>query len=385
MTIPIAGSEAIRESKFAGKHSPHLLFILDEADAIDDSVYRGIESCMSGGHARLLCMYNPRAEVGAAYRMVRDGRANVVKLSAFTHPNVTTGKDKIPGAVTRQTTVRRINEWTRPLKADESRDSECFTLPGYLKGAVAKSQSGMDYLPLKPGQYKVMNPAFSYMVLGEYPAQGSTKLISREWISAARARWDGYVAQNGENPPAFTPPVAGLDVAEFGTDANCLLFRYGGFVSRIITWSGIDINEKASKAAKICQEKGASRVNVDSIGIGASAPGQMTGKGVAAVGVKTSYKPTQSCDVGEFSRLRDELWWLCREWLRTDPGAMLPPDEMLLEELLCPTYAVENGKIRIMQKKIMRELLKRSQDRADALVLTFAKSGFFAGSVFKII
>ena len=31
-----------------------------------------IESCMSGGFARLLVMFNPRAEVGEAYRMIRD-------------------------------------------------------------------------------------------------------------------------------------------------------------------------------------------------------------------------------------------------------------------------------------------------------------------------
>jgi len=52
---------------------------------------------------------------------------------------------------------------------------------------------------------------------------------------------------------------------------------------------------------------------------------------------------------------------------------MLPSDELLLEELLCPTYAVENGKIRVMQKKVMRELLKRSPDRVDSLCLTFYK------------
>jgi hypothetical protein len=50
---------------------------------------------------------------------------------------------------------------------------------------------------------------------------------------------------------------------------------------------------------------------------------------------------------------------------------MLPPDEMLLEELSCPTYEVRNGKIEIIQKTTMRELLKRSPDRADALCLTF--------------
>ena len=68
------------------------------------------------------------------------------------------------------------------------------------------------------------------------------------------------------------------------------------------------------------------------------------------------------------------MWWLCREWLRTDPGAMLPPDEMLIEELTVPTYAVYNGKIKVMKKDLMRELLKRSPDRADALVPHFLRT-----------
>ena len=52
---------------------------------------------------------------------------------------------------------------------------------------------------------------------------------------------------------------------------------------------------------------------------------------------------------------------------------------MGLEELLTPTYEIANGKVRVMRKEIMRELLKRSPDRADALCLTFAPSGFFGG------
>ncbi len=200
---------------------------MDEADAVPDEVFKGIESCMSGGNARLLCMFNPRQEQGEVYRMIRDGRANVARLNAFDHPNVVTGKDEIPGAVTRATTVRRINEWARPLNADEQKDSECFKLPAFLEGATARSQSGQQYQPLKPGYYKVMNPAFSYMVLGQYPAQGSTKLISREWVSAARSRWDSYVIEHGEKPPAFSSPIAGLDVAEYGTDAFIEFYSNG--------------------------------------------------------------------------------------------------------------------------------------------------------------
>jgi hypothetical protein len=65
--------------------------------------------------------------------------------------------------VTRQTTVRRINEWCRPLAAGEVPDSECFELPFFLTGAVAKSQSGAQYPPLKAGWYRVMEPAFYYL------------------------------------------------------------------------------------------------------------------------------------------------------------------------------------------------------------------------------
>ncbi len=58
---------------------------------------------------------------------------------------------------------------------------------------------------------------------------------------------------------------------------------------------------------------------------------------------------------------------------------MLPPDEMLTEELSIPTYEIKNGKVKVMDKKTMRGLLKRSPDRADALCLTFAPEGLFEG------
>ena len=82
---------------------------------------------------------------------------------------------------------------------------------------------------------------------------------------------------------------------------------------------------------------------------------------------KVASSPTEKTELGEFQILRDQLWWACREWLRTDTGAMLPPDELLVEELQTPTYEVVNGKVRVMKKATMKELLKRSPDRGDAL------------------
>jgi hypothetical protein len=371
VTIPMSGTDAEREAKFSGKHSPNLLFLVDEGDAVPDSVFRGIDSCMSGGNARLLIMFNPRQEAGSAYRMIRDGMANVVSLSAFNHPNVTSGEDVIPGAVTRDTVVRRINDWCRPLNPDETPDSDCFKLPEFLEGVVGKSLAGKNYEPLKPGSYKIMESAFSYMVLGKYPSQGSDQLIARQWVDAARRRWDNYVKERGED--AITKNVAGIqgqDIAEFGDDANCACFRYDNFVSRLVTWSGLDLSFTTDRAVEEYQKRNIRQCMVDGTGVGAGISPAMCRKGCHAYSIKVASSPTWSTELGDFKIIRDQLWWSVREWLRTEP-AMLPPDEWLLEELLVPTYDTKTGKVKVMRKDIMKECLKRSPDRADALCLTF--------------
>ncbi len=104
----------------------------------------------------------------------------------------------------------------------------------------------------------------------------------------------------------------------------------------------------------------------------------MRGKGLSANRVMVASSPTQKSELGEFQILRDQLWWRCREWLRTDPGAMLPPDEELIEELTVPTYEVQKGKIRVMKSETIRELLKRSADKAASLCLTFYQGGLFS-------
>jgi hypothetical protein len=224
---------------------------------------------------------------------------------------------------------------------------------------------------LRPGWYKIIEPAFSYMVRGQYPAQASTQLISREWINRARARWDTYVAEYGEVAPDGTRAVMGLDVGEFGTDANVACFRYSGFVERLIPWGGVDTLVTANRAAEEYRARRVRFCNVDATGVGAGVAPVMKTKGCRANPVKVAATATERTELGEFRNLRSQLWWSCREWLRTDMGAMLPPDNDLLEELATPTYEVRSGKIEVMQKPTMRELLKRSPDRADALCLTF--------------
>lgn len=372
VTIPTQGTESQREGRFSGKHAPYIMFIFDEGDAIPNECYRGAESCMSGGHARLLAMFNPRHESGILYQKEKKKVINVVGLTAFTHPNVTTGEDIYPGAVDRPTTIRRIHEWTEPLLPGERIDAECFEVPDFLVGQTAVSPAGQSYPPLQAGWRRIIEPSFSYMVLGQYPAVAEGQLISRAWVNNARARWDSYVSQHGRRPPMGIKPILGLDVAEMGVDSNVLASRYGGYLAPLESWSEIDVNETAEIAADHYFNFGAQFIAVDGTGVGAGiAPKMERDFQAEAYSVKMNSKPSFEVEEGEFTHMRDQLWWMLREWLRHDRSAMLPPDEKLLEELVTPTYAITSGKIKIMKKDDMKSLLGRSPDRAEALTLTF--------------
>jgi len=385
VSIPTSGSPEQREAKFSGKHAPALLFIVDEGDAVPDEVYKGIESCMSGGFVRLLIMYNPRAESGTPYRYARDGRGNVISLSAFTHPNVITGENVVDGAVSRETVVRRINEWTEPLKRGERPAEDCFEIPDFLVGSSSANHNGGGYAPLEAGYRRIIDPAFSYMVLGEYPSKGGNQLISRTSIAKARSRYDVYVAKHGRKPPVGVKAIGGLDVADEGDDHNAACFRYGGYVPMIETWRGVDPLRAADYFLDMLKDpededeelKGEEidLVNVDGTGVGASSAPYLQRQGLDARKIMVASSPTYDIEQGEFGILRDQLFWSLREWLRTDTGAMLPPDEKLLEELKTPTYSIKNGKIKVMDKDTMKKALGRSPDRMDALCLTFANEG----------
>lgn len=364
----------------SGKHAPHLLFIVDEGDAVPDEIYEGIDGCMSGGLARLLVMFNPKAQQGPVYQMEQEQRAHIIGLSALNHPNVLSGNDIIPGAVTREVIVRRINQWTRPaVEGENPSETRKFEVPDFLIGTVATSLQGIPYPPLKGGMRVIMESAFSYKVCGKYPEQGENQLISAEAINLARLRWDNYVAEHGEVPPNVRPKL-GLDIAEYGQDFNAPILRYGNFVPRVEKiWQGVDPTVSGEKAAEICSKHNVDMLYVDGTGYGSSVAPQVSkikpkpSPNLRCISVKVAEKPDPSIvsELGEFFQLRDQLWWACREWIRTEE-AMLPPEPMMTEELLTPTYRIDDrGKIHMMDKDTMREKLKRSPNYADALVLTF--------------
>lgn len=386
LVIPTSGTPAEREAKFSGKHAPHLLFIVDEGDAVPASVYRGIESCMSGGHARLLIMFNPRADRGYVANMVKRRQGNIIYLSAFDHPNVISGENKIPGAVTRENVVMRINDMTTPLASSEKPSVDCFEVPAFLVNTTTEDKAGVTYPPLPAGHRRVHNMEFFYKVIGQYPPESESQLISKVYCENAKSRWLAYVAMYGEVPPPQTIPICALDVAD-GGDLNVLTQKWGTWIPRLRAWEGVDPEAAAVKTAGIVKslEVDITKVivNVDSTGVGAGVPGRLRGLGLtSAKRIMVASAPTinikasqaDKAEAVEFYQLRDQLWWSAMLWLKNDTGAMIPPDDELEEELTTPTYwkGERDGKIRISTRETMIESLGRSPDKASSLVLLFS-------------
>jgi hypothetical protein len=387
VAIPTSGSKEDREAKFSGKHAPYLLFILDEGDAIPDEVYKGIDGCASGGVTRILIMFNPKAKRGPVYNKEKAAQANVVELSAFNHPNVFTGNDLIPGAVTRDATVKRINEWTREfVEGENEHQVETFDIPDFLVGETAVSDSGRIYQPLQAGKRVITEPQFCYKVLGKYPAQSESQLINEEWINAARDRYDEYLAKYGERSLPGMRPRLGVDIAEFGVDYNVLFRRYANLVLPAHRWSGLDSDASADKILEFYYQFNAEMALIDGIGVGSNVAPKLVREDrkkrpghddpVRAVSVIFSEKPSPiiKTELGDFYQKRDQLWWAMREWLKNPENeAMLPPINDLVEELMTATYSTDKhgGKITVMSKDEFRDILKRSPNYADALALTF--------------
>jgi hypothetical protein len=342
---------------------------------------------MSNEHPRLLILFNPRAPQGKIFDMESNGRAKVVELTAFAHPNVITGREVIPGAVSRSVTVKRINEWTRPLARGEKADSSCFEVPDFLVGTTTVSDSGINYPPLPGGFRKVFIDEFWYMTLAKYPSSGVHQLVAPEWVDMAIGRGRERRKEFGDNPPTGIRPILGLDCAEYGGDNNSLAIRYDYYIAPLESWGGLDTTETTDKTLVIYKQLDPEILQIDALGVGSTIAPLIVRLGrdenppvdVCAFAVKVSREPSKMtfADQGEFYSIRDEIWWRLREFLRTNPNAILPDDPLLAQEIKTATYTYTDsagrsgGKIKVMSKEEFRKQLKRSPDRADGVCLTF--------------
>jgi hypothetical protein len=409
--FPQSGEDAKKIAAWKGKHAPHQI-IIDEADGIEPVFWTAIEMCLTGEDEHLLCLFNPNTPLGQVYDWVRTGWGHVVHISAFDHPNVITGENRIPGAVSREKVVYEILDKSRPHVDEEAEegamDLRLFEVPRYLVGCHAEIRGRRRVLGA--GLRLVTDGRLDTEILGRYPAQSRQRLFQDAHIDAARLRYDLYVAEHGERRPVGVAPVLGVDPSEGGEgDRNALVVRYGDFVLPPMTRPGADVNQLGAWAATVAREHSCRMAFVDAISYGqgtayimidgytyhpedAQEPIVIRGLGRSRVVlVKVSRRPEAIHETkdGSFKLLKDFLAWRVMLWLKHEPllgvysTAMLPPDENLLRTLrIIEWHNDRAGLINTSDKATLRPLLGGSPNEFDALAATFA-DGLSAPKAFK--
>lgn len=313
--------------RFQGLHAPYILVVLDEASGIPPEMWAGVEGVLSGGHARLLSIGNPTdpAAMFASEYASLPGSARFT-ISAFDTPNLKAGKTLVPGLVT--------PEWVED----------------------------------KRKRWGEKSPLWQSRVLGNFPSQGVDTLIPLGWIEAAQNRWH-------ETPDGDTSEL-GADVARFGDDESVMAHRRGDKVRIVFEANGIDTMDYAGRIIRMGKELCCSALKVDIIGIGAGVVDRIreeqrkdaTIPPVFAMNVSTGPR-----DQEQFLNAKAEWFWDLRERFREGRIALDPEDADTAHELSVLKYRFSGSRTVIEPKEETKKRLGRSPDRADAVMLAFAK------------
>lgn len=356
-----AGDDATEA--WSGFHAVNTMFSVTEASGISEIVYNAIEGNLQG-NSRFLIVFNPNITTGYAAKAMKSDRFKKFRLSSLNAENVLAKKIVIPGQVDYDWVKDKVQNWTIPILERDFNEGEGDFM---FEGAF--------YRP---------NDLFRIKVLGMFPRVSSDILIPYEWVELANRRWLEYVEEHGQDYiPEDVPLRLGVDVAGMGRDSSNLVYRYGSFVKKIDSYQSAGKADHMHVAGMIIQGMHETIANgafalIDTIGEGAGVFSRLEElEHKWAVSCKNSEGAKELNDVtGQytFANMRAYLHWCTRDWLdpRNGHNAMLPPDDMLAQELTEPKWKFQsNGSIIIEPKEDIQARLGRSPDRMDALNNTF--------------
>lgn len=295
-----------------GFHATNLLFLIDEASGVHQSIFEVAEGALSTPDARVLMAANPTQVVGYFY----------------------------------DSQNRMAHRF------------ECITLNGEDSPMVSK-----EYIEDMEAKYGKDSDIYRVRVLGEFPQASVSQLIGEELYELAIARSHKPEQFN------FAPRVLGADVAWEGDDRSCVYFRQGIFSKRLGTWRGINNMELASIIVQYIIKYEIDATFID-IGWGAGVIDRLKQLRYDPIGVNFGSKAQ---DKDRYADRRTEMWCRGRDWLE-DGGSLEGSDE-LREDLMGPEYFfLPSGKIKLESKKEMKKRGLSSPDVGDALMLTFAEN-----------
>ena len=311
--------------RFTGVHGENVLFLLDEGQMVSEEILVGVKASMQGPGAQCIFSGNPVNRDGAFFQEYARGSWHCLKFSVENHPNITEGRDVIPGAVTAEWVEERRHDWGEA------------------------------------------SAEFIGRVSGEFPEDGSQGLIQSAWLDAAVVRYKAGVARTGE------ALVMGVDVAGHGGDLSAWMIRDDASILRIESQQTMDPVQCAKRTMTLAKDWGvpADNVHVDMTGEGHGTVARCHEAGFLVHGVHFGGGAWNS---NIYHNCRAEMYCQLRDALDPAKGGTLamPEHKLMLQELRSMGYTYDPKERYLMWKKdVIKKLLGRSPDFADALALTY--------------
>lgn len=217
-------------------------------------------------------------------------------------------------------------------------------------------------------------PLRSALLHGNFHAaqeDDAQQIVPTAWVEAAQARWgaDGRVG-------AMT--ALGVDVARGGGSRTVLSPRYGTWFAEQQV-SNLRDGPQVAAAVMTAVDGPDTPVQIDVIGVGTSPLDHLRPIHQVVIGLnggEASSARDRSGRLG-FVNKRAEWWWRMREALEPElgDGLALPPDRMLLADLVSARWRLTPRGIQVEAKEDIVKRLRRSPDRGDAAVYALAGVG----------
>lgn len=310
---------AAKPENLAGFHADSMLFILDEASGIDDSIFEVVEGALTGANNKLLMCSNPTRNSGFFKRAFFEDRDlyHTMKVSS----------------------------------ADSGRVSD-------------------DYCKRLIKQYGEDSDVVRVRVFGEFGKAEADGLIALELVESAMAREPVYLGEL----------VLGVDPARFGDDETVIQPRIGNTAlpfdnyrkADLMTTVGRIVHKLTALMTKF--DCGRATINVDEGGLGGGVVDRL--REVCAE--KNLHVTINGCNFGgkardsAYSNFVTEAYFSLRDRL-AEGEIILPRDDELAAQLTTRKYLLTSAdKLILEDKKTYKKRIGRSPDRADALALAFA-------------
>lgn len=319
-----------RPEAFQGHHAEHLLVVVDEAAGVAPAILDTVEGLVTTEHSRILAIGNPDAAGSPFAKMCEPGSGwNVIHVDVLESPNFT---------------------------GEEVHD------------AVRRNMPNEVYVDEKRKTWGESSPIWTAKVRGIFPEDADDGVVRASKVVKCR------VARDTGAPE---PVELGVDVGA-GGDFSAICQRRGMKAGPIWRDHSRDSEKLVGVIVQKIKETGATRVKVDTIGVGWGVIGHLRSlrhdhrAEIVPVNVGESAR-----DKRKFPRLRDQLWWEVGRELSEDQAWDLSDlDDDTIVQLLAPKYTIDtSGRVKVEPKDDTRDRIGRSPDDADALLLCFYARG----------